>query len=130
VEDDIRAVVAAAGGLPVKVILEAHHLSDEQIVRACTLAVRAGAAFVKTGTGWAPTGATLHNVTLMKAAVGDKARVKAAGGVRNLDTVVEMIRRGVTRFGVGLDSGIAILDQCAALPGGAVEVPGPELQLP
>ena len=122
VEDDIRAVVEAAGGLPVKVILEAHYLSDEQVVQACGIAVRAGAAFVKTGTGWAETGATLHNVALMKSAVGDKAQVKAAGGVRDLDTVVEMIRRGVSRFGVGLDSGVKILRQCAALPGGAVEV--------
>ncbi|MGA2621032.1 MAG: deoxyribose-phosphate aldolase [Thermoguttaceae bacterium] len=122
VEDDIRAVVEAAGGLPVKVILEAHYLSDEQIVRACGIAVRAGAAFVKTGTGWAATGATLHNVALMKSAVGDKAQVKAAGGVRDLDTVVEMIRRGVSRFGVGLDSGVKILQQCAAQPDGAVEV--------
>ena len=122
VEDDIRAVVEAAGGLPVKAILEAHYLSDEQIVRACGIAVRAGAAFVKTGTGWAETGATLHNVALIKSAVGDKAQVKAAGGVRDLDTVVEMIRRGVSRFGVGLDSGVKILHECAALPGGAVEV--------
>ena len=112
VEDDIRAVVEAADGLPVKVILEAHYLSDEQIVRACGIAVHGGAAFVKTGTGWAPTGATLHNVALMKSAVGDKAQVKAAGGVRDLDTVLEMIRRGVSRFGVGLDSGLKILKQC------------------
>jgi len=122
VEDDIRAVVEAAGGLPLKVILEAHYLSDEQVVRACGIAVRAGAAFVKTGTGWAETGATLHNVALMKSALGDKAQVKAAGGVRDLDTVVEMIRRGVSRLGVGLDSGVKILQQCAALPGGAFEV--------
>jgi deoxyribose-phosphate aldolase len=122
VEDDIRAVVEAGAGLPVKVILEAHYLSDEQITRACGIAVHAGAAFVKTGTGWATTGATLHNVALMKTAVGDKAQVKAAGGVRDLDTVVEMIRRGVSRFGVGLDSGSRILQQCAALPNGSVEV--------
>jgi deoxyribose-phosphate aldolase len=122
VEDDIRAVVEAAGGVPVKAILEAHYLSENQIVRACELAVRAGAAFVKTGTGWAPTGATLHNVALMKATVGERAQVKAAGGVRDLDTVVKMVRRGVSRFGVGLDAGQKILQQCAALPGGAVEV--------
>ena len=112
VEDDIRAVVEAAAGLPVKVILEAHYLSDEQIVRACGIAVRAGAAFVKTATGWAETGATLHNVALIKSVVGGKAQVKAAGGVRDLDTVLEMIRRGVSRFGVGLDSGVKILKQC------------------
>jgi deoxyribose-phosphate aldolase len=122
VEDDIRAVVEAAGSVPVKVILEAHYLSDERIVRACEIAVRAGAAFVKTGTGWAPTGATLHNVALMKSAVGDRAKIKAAGGIRDLDTVVSMIRRGASRFGVGLDSGVKIIEQCAALPGGAVEV--------
>lgn len=121
VEDDIRAVVEAAGGTPVKVILEAHHLSDAEIVRGSQLAVRAGAAFVKTGTGWAPTGATLHNVQLIRSAVGGSAQVKAAGGVRDLATVVEMIRLGVSRFGVGLATGTKILDDCAAIPGG-VEV--------
>lgn len=118
VEDEIRGVVEAADGIPVKVILEAHYLTDEQIVRASRIAVRAGAAFVKTGTGWAPTGATLHNVELIKSAVGSAAGVKAAGGVRDLETVVEMIRRGATRFGVGLSSGVGILEQCAALPEG------------
>jgi deoxyribose-phosphate aldolase len=118
VEDDIRAVVEAAQGTPVKVILEAHYLTDEEIVRGSQITVRAGAAFVKTGTGWAPTGATLHNVALMKSTVGDAAQVKAAGGVRDLQTVVEMIRAGVTRFGVGLGSGTAILDECATLPDG------------
>lgn len=118
VEDDIRAVVEAAGKTPVKVILEVHHLTDEEIVRGCQLAVRAGAAFVKTGTGWASSGATLHNVKLMKAAVGDSARVKAAGGIRDLQTVAAMIGLGVSRFGVGLRSGVNILEQCAAMPDG------------
>jgi len=121
VENDIRAVVDAAGGVPVKVILEAHYLDDKQLARGCRLAVRAGAAFVKTGTGWAETGATLENVRLMKQTVGDAAQVKAAGGVRDLDTVIAMIRLGVTRFGVGLSSGVRILEECAALAGG-VEV--------
>ncbi len=121
VEDDIRAVVEAADAAPVKAILEAHYLTDDEIVRGSRLAVRAGAAFVKTGTGWAPSGATLHNVALIKSAVGDAAQVKAAGGVRDLQTVVEMIRLGVTRFGVSLSSGTAILAACAALPEG-VEV--------
>jgi deoxyribose-phosphate aldolase len=118
VEDDIRGVVAAAQETPVKVILETHYLTDEEIVRGSRLAVRAGAAFVKTGTGWAPTGATLHNVALIKSAVGEAAQVKAAGGVRDLQTVVEMIRLGVTRFGVSSNSGQAILGACAALPDG------------
>ncbi len=124
VEDDIRAVVEAADGTPVKVILEAHYLTDDEIVRGSQIAVRAGAAFVKTGTGWAPTGATLDNVRLIKSAVGDRARIKAAGGVRNLETVVEMIRLGVSRFGVGLESGVKILDACAARPEGIdIETP-------
>jgi deoxyribose-phosphate aldolase len=118
VEDDIRGVVEAAQGTPVKVILEAHHLTDDEIIRGSRLAVRAGAAFVKTGTGWAPTGATLHNVALIKSAVGEAAQIKAAGGVRDLQTVVEMIRLGVTRFGVSSISGAAILEACAALPDG------------
>lgn len=118
VEDDIRGVVRAADGVPVKVILEAHYLTDEQLVRGAKIAVQAGAAFVKTGTGWAPTGATLDNVKLLKSAVGDAASVKAAGGVRDLATVIEMIRLGVTRFGVGLTSGTAILDECASREGG------------
>jgi len=122
VEDDIRAVVEAAEGTPVKVILEAHYLTDEEIVRGCRLAVRAGAAFVKTGTGWAPSGSTLHNVALMKSAVGNSAQVKAAGGVRDLATVAAMIGLGVSRFGLGLRSGVAILEQCAAMPEG-VEIP-------
>jgi deoxyribose-phosphate aldolase len=122
VEDDIRAVVEAARGIPVKVILEAHYLTDDQIVRGSQLVVRAGAAFVKTGTGWAPTGATLHNVRLIKSAIGDAAQIKAAGGVRDLETVVEMLRLGVTRFGVSLASAVKILEQCAAL--GGISLPG------
>jgi len=114
VETDIRAVVDAVRPTPVKVIIEAHYLTADQIVRASRLAVRAGAAFVKTGTGWAPTGATLENVRLIKSAIGDAAQVKAAGGVRDFQTVVEMIRAGVTRFGVSLTSGRNILDECAA----------------
>jgi deoxyribose-phosphate aldolase len=117
-------VVEAAGKLPVKVILECHYLTDEQIVEGSRLAVRAGAAFVKTGTGWAPTGATLHNVQLIKSAVGDAAKVKAAGGVRDLATVIEMIRLGVSRFGVGLASAAKVLDECAATTEG-IEIAEP-----
>lgn len=114
VAEDIQTVVDAAAEIPVKAILEAHYLSDDEIVRASQIAVEAGVAFVKTGTGWAPTGATLHNVRLIKQTVGDRAQVKAAGGVRNLATIVEMHQLGTTRFGLGIDSGLAILEECAA----------------
>jgi len=123
VQHELNAIAEAIGrAVPLKVILEVGYLDEGQIRAGCEAAIEAGADFVKTGTGWAATGATLHNVALMKSAVGDKAQVKAAGGVRDLDTVVEMIRRGVSRFGVGLDSGVKILQQCAAQPDGAVEV--------
>jgi deoxyribose-phosphate aldolase len=122
VEEDIRAVVGAAGGKPVKVILECHYLNDDQIRRGAELAALGGAAFVKTATGWAPTGATAHNVALIRSAIGEVAGVKAAGGIRSLETLVELYRAGARRFGLGAASGVKILDQCAALPGGAVEV--------
>ncbi|MCP4639342.1 MAG: deoxyribose-phosphate aldolase [bacterium] len=120
VRDDIRAVVEAAQGTPVKSILECHYLSEDEMRRGAELAVEAGVSFVKTGTGWAPTGATLANVQLLKSVVGDRAGVKAAGGVRDLETVVEMMRRGVTRFGISAESGAKILGECAARPGGVV----------
>jgi deoxyribose-phosphate aldolase len=122
VGQDIRAVVEAAGRLPVKVILEVHHLSPDEIRTACDQAVAAGAAFIKTSTGWAPSGATLESVRLITSHVGAAIQVKAAGSVRDLATVVEMLRMGVSRFGVNLDSSMEILRQCGARPGGGVEV--------
>ncbi|MCP4377932.1 MAG: deoxyribose-phosphate aldolase [bacterium] len=119
--DDIRGVVDAAAGLPVKVIIECHYLNNDQIRHAAELCVRAGATFVKTGTGWTPTGATLENITLIKSVVGDQAKIKASGGVRDLDTLVEMYRRGARRFGLGLGRETVILDQVNALPNGVVE---------
>ena len=122
VEDDIRAVVEAAEGTLLKVILETHYLTDDQIARGSEICVRAGADFVKTGTGWAETGATLHNIGLIKSVVGNRAQIKASGGVRDLDTLVEMYRLGATRFGVNMKAGVKILEDCAALPRAAVEV--------
>ena len=111
--DDIRGVVDVAGAAPVKVILECHYLSPDQIRVGCELCIQAGASFVKTSTGWAPTGATLENVALIKSCVGDAIAVKAAGGIRDLDTVMEMYRLGARRFGVGLSSAISIFEECA-----------------
>jgi deoxyribose-phosphate aldolase len=122
VEEDIRAVVEAAGALPVKVILEVHHLTPDEIKRACELAIAARAAFVKTSTGWAPSGATLETVRLITSFVGPAIKVKAAGSIRKLETVVAMLKMGVARFGVNLDSSIDILRECRSRPGGGVEV--------
>jgi deoxyribose-phosphate aldolase len=112
--NDVRSVVQAAGGKPLKVILECHWLTSEEIVRACEWSVEAGAAWVKTGTGWAPTGATLENVTLMKQTVGERCQVKAAGGVKDLETLLAMHERGVRRFGIGVRTARAILEGAPA----------------
>lgn len=122
VEQDIKAVIDAAEGKLVKVILETHYLTDDQIRRGSELCVRAGADFVKTGTGWAETGATLHNIALIKTVVGDDAKVKASGGVRDLETLVEMYRLGACRFGVNITAGIRILEECTKLPDAAIQV--------
>jgi deoxyribose-phosphate aldolase len=117
VEDDIRAVVMAAGEHVVKVILETAFLSDDEIVAGCQAAERAGAAFVKTSTGFAGGGATVEHLRLMRAAVSDAVQVKASGGVRGLDTLLEMRDLGVTRFGTSATA--TILDDVAARAEGA-----------
>ena len=99
--EDIRAVAKAAhaGGAHLKAILETALLTSEQIVRGCDLAEKAGADFVKTSTGFSTAGATLENIKLMKATVGDRLRVKASGGVRTVDQVIDFIEAGVSRCG-------------------------------
>ena len=100
VEEDIRAVVeAAAGKALVKVILENAYLNDDEKVRGSKLTEAAGADFVKTSTGFAPTGATLDDLKLMRASVSDAVQIKAAGGVRSLDGLLEVMSVGVTRVG-------------------------------
>lgn len=108
--DDIRAVVNAAEGLPVKVILECHYLTDDEIVKASDIAADAGVAYVKTGTGWAETGATVRNVALMKKTVGDRCRIKAAGGVRDRAILLAIYEAGATRFGIGVRTAKSILE--------------------
>lgn len=99
VGEDIAAVVQAAGGARVKVIFEIAYLDDAQIVRACQLCEEAGAHFVKTSTGFAPSGYTLAALKLMRASVSDRMQVKAAHGVRSLAGALEVRAVGVTRFG-------------------------------
>ena len=106
---DIKAVVEAAGSVPVKVILECCLLDDEQIVRACKDCMAAGAAFVKTSTGFSTGGATVHDVALMKQTVGDTCKVKAAGGIHNKADAEAMVAAGADRL--GCSSGIAIVTE-------------------
>lgn len=110
VQDDIAAVVEQCDGKAlVKVILECCLLSDSEKVEACKLAVAAGADFVKTSTGFGSGGATAHDVKLMKDAVAGRARVKASGGIRDLDTAIEMIDAGADRLGTS--NGASIVDE-------------------
>jgi deoxyribose-phosphate aldolase len=99
VRRDIEAVVEAAGGRIVKVILETALLNDEEKVRACNLSRAAGADFVKTSTGFGPGGATAHDIALMRQTVGRYMGVKASGGIRDLAVAQEMIAAGATRIG-------------------------------
>ncbi|MCM3289165.1 deoxyribose-phosphate aldolase [Paenibacillus sp. MER 180] len=109
VQKDIEAVVKAASGKAlVKVIIETCLLTDEQKIRACELAVKAGADFVKTSTGFSTGGATREDVALMRKTVGQQTGVKASGGVRSLEDVNNMIEAGATR--IGASSGVSIMN--------------------
>lgn len=107
VEEDIHAVVSLSQGAIVKVILETCALLDHEIVQACRIAVRAGANFVKTSTGFGEGGATLEAVRLMRSTVGSRIGVKASGGVRDLKTAEAMVAAGANRLGTS--SGVAIV---------------------
>lgn len=107
VRDDIAAVVAAAEGRCVKVIIETCLLDDEQKARACELSVEAGATFVKTSTGFSTGGATVHDVALMAKTVAGRCKVKASGGIHNAVEAQAMIDAGANR--IGTSSGIAIV---------------------
>lgn len=114
VERDIFDVVRAAEGKIVKVILETCLLTEEEKKKACELSVKAGAHFVKTSTGFGPVnsltgtnGATLADIQLMRSVVGDQAKIKASGGIRDFDFAVELIRAGATRLGTS--SGVALV---------------------
>lgn len=108
IEEVVKVSKATDAHTIVKVILETCYLTDEEIKIACQLAVKAGADFVKTSTGFGTGGATTHHVALMKEAVGDKAQVKASGGISNRVTAEAMVQSGATRLGVS--KSIAIVE--------------------
>lgn len=108
VERDIRAVVAAAKGKALtKVIIETSLLTEEEKIRACELAVKAGADFVKTSTGFSTGGATPEDIALMRKTVGPDLGVKASGGVRNTEDANKVIEAGATR--IGASAGVSII---------------------
>lgn len=122
VQADIAAVVEAAhaGGAIVKVILENAYLTDDEKVRGSRLTEAAGAEFVKTSTGFAPGGATHEDLALMRRTVSDHIQVKAAGGVRTLDALIDVMNLGTTR--VGATATKAIIDDFRARKAGAAPI--------
>jgi deoxyribose-phosphate aldolase len=115
VEQEVREVVAAAGGAVVKVILENAYLNDEQKVLACKAVEAAGADYVKTSTGFAPSGATVDDIRLLRASVSPRVKVKAAHGVRTLDALLDVMEAGAERCGATATA--TILDDFLARAG-------------
>lgn len=107
--NDIKEVVKAARKTSVKAIIEVTLLTDEEIVKASRIAADAGVSYVKTGTGWMPKPTTVNHIKLIKSSIKDDAKIKAAGGVRDLETIKEMINAGCSRFGIGLNSAVKII---------------------
>lgn len=107
--EDIKSVVEASKGIPVKVIIETCFLNDEEKIAACVISKEAGAAFVKTSTGFGTSGANIQDVALMRFIVGEKMGVKAAGGIRTLRDALEMIAAGANR--IGTSKGIEIVEE-------------------
>lgn len=126
VRDDIAAVREATKYTSLKVIIEAMLLDDEQIIKACEIVAECGADYVKSGTGFSAEPTTLHHVALMKKTVGDRCKVKAAGGVRSLETLTKMYALGVTRFGIGYKSAIAIAEEALTCQDG---IPIPDIRI-
>lgn len=108
VEEDIRAVVEAANGTLVKVIIETCYLTDEEKVIACKASTAAGANYVKTSTGFGTGGATPADVALMKANIAEGMKVKASGGIHNYGEAVAVVEAGASR--IGASAGIAIVN--------------------
>ncbi|MEZ4811147.1 MAG: deoxyribose-phosphate aldolase [Allomuricauda sp.] len=107
VRDEIKAIKQAIGDKVLKVILETCYLTTDEKERACTLAVEAGADFVKTSTGFGSAGATFEDIALMKKIVGEKAKIKASGGIKDKETALKYIELGVSR--IGTSSGPSLL---------------------
>ncbi|MGL5232355.1 MAG: deoxyribose-phosphate aldolase [Fusobacteriaceae bacterium] len=107
VEQEILEIKKAIGSNVLKVIIENCYLTDDEKKMACEMCVRAGADFVKTSTGFGTGGATLEDLKLMKSVVGDKIKIKAAGGVKDLETAAKFIEAGANRLGTS--SGVQLV---------------------
>ncbi len=116
VREDLRRVVEAAAPVPAKVILETHYLNEEQIRRVCEIAVEVGMKWVKTSTGWAPTGATVEKVRIIADQLKGRIDIKGAGGIRDLATVRALYQLGVRRFGMSHGAATKVLAELEQHP--------------
>jgi len=126
VRDEIAAVLEAVHPVPLKVILELHHLTDAEIEIAADIVASSGAAFVKTGTGWTPAAATIERIRRIAAVTAGRAGIKASGGIRDLGTVAQMVALGVTRFGINTATAVDLVRAVDALPGGRLPIAASE----
>lgn len=109
VSEDIMAVIDNAAGIPVKVIIETPYLTEEEIRRAVDLCAEAGAAYVKTSTGWHQEKTQLEHIRIMSSQARGRIRLKAAGGIRTVETIRGMAQAGCSRFGLGLKPAIQVM---------------------
>ncbi|WP_295179699.1 deoxyribose-phosphate aldolase [uncultured Christiangramia sp.] len=107
VEEEIRSVKSVIGEKILKVILETCYLSNSEIVKACMISEKAGADFVKTSTGFGTAGASIEHIKLMKQSIGGNMKIKASGGIRDIETALEYVNAGADR--IGTSSGIQIV---------------------
>lgn len=113
--EDIKAVTYTAGKVPVKAIIETAYLTEDEIRIAADIAAEAGAAYIKTGTGWVPSPTTIRHIKIIKDRVQDRVKIKAAGGIRDLNTLISMRNAGCDRFGIGVSSALKILEEADKL---------------
>lgn len=121
VEQDIRSVVEAVS-VPVKVILEVPYLTKEEIIKGCDLAIKGGADFVKTSTGWSGVPTKIETVELILSHVENKIKVKVSGGIRDLASLVKMYKMGVSRFGINAQASGKIIGEVSARANKSIEV--------
>lgn len=108
---ELKEVLSLVGGVvTTRVIFESHYLDEKLLRTACDIAVEVGADFIKTGTGWAPTGATLETIRILADQAKGRIEIKAAGGVRELDVIAQMVELGVSRFGINVADAIRLVE--------------------
>lgn len=112
---DIKAVAHICGTVPLKTILEVTLLTKEEIIKASKLAESAGASYIKTGTGWRNDPTLPEHIHLIRSSIQPDTKIKAAGGIRTLDTLLEMKQAGCDRFGISTASALSIMNEAAAL---------------